>query len=402
MKKKVVLAYSGGLDTCYCVKYLSNELGMDVYSVFANTGSFSDEECQEIYDKAKILGVKNHITVDISGEFYNKCIRYLVYGNILRNNNYPLSVSSERGFQAMAIAKYAKESGAEYIAHGSTGAGNDQIRFDMIFQILCPDLEIITPVRDKRLSRSEEIDYLKSKGINLDWKETEYSINKGLWGTSIGGNETLTSIDNLQERAYPAKLTENNMCSLSLNFYRGELSGINDKKIPDTVEAIRILQKTASKYAIGRGMHVGDTIIGIKGRVAFEAAAPLLIINAHQTLEKHILSKWQIYWKEQISNWYGMLLHEGQYLDPVMRDIEMFLDNSQQKVSGKVKILLKPYHFEICGIVSDYDLMNSEFATYGEINNSWNSDDVKGFTKIFANPLRIYHHVNNKTDQYKL
>ncbi len=396
MRNKVVLAFSGGLDTCYCAKYLSCEAGMDVYSVFVNTGSFSEKECNDISEKAKLLGVSNHITIDISKQYYEKCIRYLIYGNILRNNNYPLSVSSERVFQAMAIAEYAKKIDAKYFAHGSTGAGNDQVRFDMIFQIICPELNIITPVRDKGLSRTKEIDYLKSEGILLDWKEAEYSINKGLWGTSIGGNETLSSNQRLPDGAYPSQLTERGHSYINLTFQGGELYAINDQNFLDPIEAIKTIEKTACKYAIGRGMHVGDTIIGIKGRVAFEAAAPILIINAHQTLEKHLLSKWQIYWKGQISNWYGMLLHEGQYFDPVMRDIEKFLDNSQQQVSGKVKILLRPYNFEICGIESEYDLMSSEFARYGEDNKSWSGDDVKGFTKIFANNLRIFHHVNNK------
>jgi len=401
MKSKVVLAFSGGLDTSYCVKYLSEEKKMDVYSVFINTGGFSLKECDAIRDMAYLLGVKEHKTIDISSLFYEKCIRYLIFGNVLKNHTYPLSVSSERVFQALSVIEQAKKISAEYIAHGSTGAGNDQIRFDMIFNVIAPDIKIIAPVRDKKLSRQDEIKYLISKGIELNWKESEYSINKGLWGSSIGGKETLGSDKNLPEYSYPTQLSETGECMISVKFHGGEPIQVNDKKFTDQIKAIKYIEKIAGKYAIGRGMHIGDTIIGIKGRVAFEAAAPMIIIKSHQSLEKHTLGKWQIYWKDQIANWYGMMLHEGQYMDPVMRDMEKFLENSQNKVSGKVLIKLRPYNFEICGIESENDLMNSEYASYGEMNHKWNAEDIKGFTKIMANQMSIIYQTEKKNNYGK-
>lgn len=401
MKTKVVLAFSGGLDTSYCVKYLSEEKNMDVYSVFINTGGFSPKECAAIRDMAYLLGVKEHKTIDISKVFYKQCIRYLIYGNVLKNHTYPLSVSSERVFQALSVIKQAKKISAEYIAHGSTGAGNDQIRFDMIFNVISPDIKIIAPVREKRLSRQDEISYLISKGIELNWRESEYSINKGIWGSSIGGKETLGSVKSLPEYSYPTQLSETGDCMMKIKFESGEPIEVNDKKFADQIKAIKFIEKIAGKYAVGRGMHVGDTIIGIKGRVAFEAAAPLIIIKSHQSLEKHVLGKWQIYWKDQIANWYGMMLHEGQYMDPVMRDMEKFLESSQNKVSGIVFIKLRPYHFEISGIESDNDLMDPEYATYGEMNHRWNAEDIKGFTKIMANQMSIMYQSNKKNKEKK-
>lgn len=393
MKEKVVLAYSGGLDTSYCVKYLANELNLEVYAALANTGGFSNEEINHIETRAYKLGVKEYKTLDIVNEYYDKCIKYMIYGNILKNNTYPLSVSSERAFQAIAIVEYAKSIGAKYIAHGSTGAGNDQIRFDLIFDVLAPDIEIITPTRDMKLSREYEINYLKECGVEEDWTKSEYSINQGIWGTSIGGKETLTSDKALPESSYPSQLEKDNEETLEIQFNKGMVIGVNGEQAAE-VELIKKIESIASKYAIGRDIHVGDTIIGIKGRVGFEAAAPLLIIKAHHTLEKHTLTKWQMYWKEQLANWYGMLLHEAQYLEPVMRDIETFLESSQKNVTGKVYIKLKPYHFSVEGIESENDLMKSSFGEYGEVNKAWSADDVKGFTKIIGNSLKIYNSVN--------
>ncbi|TAJ13240.1 argininosuccinate synthase [Marinilabiliaceae bacterium JC017] len=396
MNNKVVLAYSGGLDTSFCVKYLALEKGLEVHSAIANTGGFSETELTDIENKARQLGVASHTTLDVTNEYYQKCIRYMIFGNVLKNNTYPLSVSSERIFQAMSIVEYARSIGAKYIAHGSTGAGNDQIRFDLTFQIMAPEIEILTPIRDLTLSREAEIDYLKKLGVERDWKKMEYSINKGLWGTSIGGKETLTSNQTLPEEAYPSQLQRNDSETMTLNFEKGELVAVNDTVFDNPVDAIREVEKRGAEFAVGRDMHLGDTIIGIKGRVGFEAAAPLIIIKAHQTLEKHNLTKWQMYWKEQLANWYGMLLHEAQYLEPVMRDIEAFLDNSQGNVTGKVIVKLHPYRFEIVGIESAHDLMNSGFGDYGEVNKAWSGDDVKGFTKLLANPLKIYSNVNKK------
>ncbi|MGQ8338358.1 argininosuccinate synthase [Sunxiuqinia sp. A32] len=396
MKEKVVLAYSGGLDTSFCAKYLSVEKGLEVYTAIANTGGFSKEELQTIEDKAYELGSSKHVALDVTDTYYEKCIRYMVYGNVLRNNTYPISVSSERVFQAIAIIEYAKKIGAKYVAHGSTGAGNDQVRFDLTFEVLAPDIKILTPTRDLQLTREAEIDYLKKHGVEADWSKMAYSINKGLWGTSIGGKETLTSEQTLPEDAYPSPLTEKEEREITLDFVKGELNGVDGKKYYNTVDAIRALEKLASAYAIGRDMHIGDTIIGIKGRVGFEAAAPILTIKAHQMLEKHTLTKWQMYWKEQLSNWYGMFLHEALYLDPVMRDIEKFLENTQETVTGKVIVKLKPYHFVLVGIESEYDLMKSDFGEYGEMNKAWTSEDVKGFTKILGTSLKIYNSVNKK------
>nr|WP_319998862.1 argininosuccinate synthase domain-containing protein [uncultured Draconibacterium sp.] len=394
MSKKLVLAFSGGLDTSFCVKYLKEEKGYDVYTAIANTGGFNDEELKAIEERALALGAVEHITLDVTNEYYEKCIRYMVFGNVLRNNTYPISVSSERAFQAIAIIEYAKEIGAKYIAHGSTGAGNDQIRFDLTFQVLAPEIEIITPTRDMLLTRQYEIDYLKKYGFEADFTKMEYSINQGLWGTSVGGKETLTTNKNLPEEAYPSQLEATETKTIELGFEKGELVSLDGEFYENGSDVIRALEDVASKYAIGRDTHVGDTIIGIKGRVGFEAAAPLITIKAHHLLEKHTLTKWQSYWKEQLGNWYGMFLHEAMYQEPVMRNIEDFLESTQENVTGKVIVKLRPYNFELVGIESEHDLMNSGFGEYGETVEEWTADDVKGFTKILSNSLKIYNKVN--------
>ena len=394
MNNKVVLAYSGGLDTSFCVKYLTNEKGMEVHSVLVNTGGFTAAELKAVEEKAYDLGVASHLTIDEVQNYYDKAIKYLIFGNVLKNNTYPLSVSAERTFQAIATAEYAKKIGAAALAHGSTGAGNDQVRFDMVFQSIAPEMKIITPIRDNQLSRQAEIDYLQSHGVDMSWEKAKYSINKGLWGTSVGGEETLSSDQPLPEEAYPTQLQQMNNEKVKLTFEKGELVGINDEVYPPA-KAIEKLNEIAAPFAIGRDIHVGDTIIGIKGRVGFEAAASLIIIKAHHTLEKHVLTKWQQYWKEQLANWYGMMLHEAQFLDPVMRNIEGFLEDSQEKVSGSVTVTLAPYRFAVDGIQSPHDLMNSGFGDYGEINKGWSGEDVKGFTKILGNQVKIYNSVNN-------
>ncbi|NDV94007.1 argininosuccinate synthase [Dysgonomonas sp. 521] len=396
MKKKVVLAFSGGLDTSFCAKYLSADLGYEVYTAIANTGGFSPDELKIIEEKAYKLGAAKHVSLDITQEYYEKSIKYMIYGNVLRNGTYPISVSSERIFQAIAIINYAKEIGADAVAHGSTGAGNDQVRFDLTFDVLAPGIEIITPTRDMLLTREYEINYLKEHGYEADFTKMEYSINKGLWGTSIGGKETLKSDQTLPEEAYPSQLEKQGSETLTIDFAEGEIAAVNGEKYTDKVKAIQKIEEIASAYAIGRDMHIGDTIIGIKGRVGFEAAAPLVIINAHKMLEKHTLTKWQQYWKDQVGNWYGMFLHEAQYLEPVMRDIEAMLDSSQRNVTGRVIIELKPYHYTLVGVESDFDLMKADFGEYGEMNKAWTSDDAKGFTKIYAMTNKIYHSVQKK------
>ena len=394
MAKKVVLGFSGGLDTSYCVKYLGEDKGYEVHSIIVNTGGFNAEELAEIEKHAYTLGVKSHTTVNAVKTYYDRIIRYLVYGNVLKNNTYPLSVSAERLSQALHIAEHAQKLGADAVAHGSTGAGNDQVRFDMIFDIMIPGVEIITPIRDLQLSREEEIAYLKAKGVEMNFEKALYSINKGLWGTSVGGRETLSSKGLLPESAWPTQVTKNGEEELVLEFNKGELTGVNEKTFDHPSEAIQYLQQLAGPYGIGRDIHVGDTIIGIKGRVGFEAAAPMVILKAHHALEKHVLTKWQLQWKDTLSQFYGNWLHEGQILDPVMRDIESFLEHSQQNVTGKVFVQLLPYRFQVIGIESEFDLMSSKFGKYGEMNTGFTGQDVRGFSRIFGNQTGIWKAVN--------
>jgi argininosuccinate synthase len=396
MKKKVVLAFSGGLDTSFAVKYLSEDCGYEVYTAIANTGGFSQEELKSIEERALALGAREHATLDITEDYYERSIKYMIFGNVLRNGTYPISVSSERIFQAIAIIDYAKKVGADCVAHGSTSAGNDQIRFDLTFQILAPEIEIITPTRDMNLTREYEIEYLKKHGYVADFKKLEYSINKGLWGTSIGGKETLHSNETLPEEAYPTQMTATEPSRISIDFENGEIAAINGQRFDSKVKAIQHLEQVVAPYALGRDMHIGDTIIGIKGRVGFEAGAPLLIIAAHKMLEKHTLTKWQQYWKDQLGTWYGMFLHEAQYLEPVMRDIEAYLTESQRNVTGRVLVDLKPYHYVLVGVESDFDLMKTSFGEYGEVSRAWTADDVKGFTKILGNQMKIYHNVQQR------
>jgi len=394
MNNKVVLAYSGGLDTTYCAIYLQKIKGLEIHALTVNTGGFSDKEIEQIAARAKSLGVASFECVDVTKEYYDSCIKYLIFGNVLKNATYPLSVSAERMVQAIAVAEHVKKTGAYYVAHGSTGAGNDQVRFDMVFQSMLPGVEIITPIRDLRLSREEEIAFLKDNGVEMNAEKAKYSINKGLWGTSVGGKETLTSKEYLPEEAWPTQVTEKGVRNLELEFVKGQLVAVDGKKFSHPVQAIQYLQAIAQPYGVGRDIHVGDTIIGIKGRVGFEAAAPVIIIKAHHLLEKHTLTKWQLYWKDQLSTWYGNWLHEGQMLDPTMRNIEKFLEDTQATVTGKAFVTLQPYRFTVTGVESAHDLMSSKFGSYGEMNKGWSGDDVKGFAKIFGNQTAIYHKVN--------
>jgi argininosuccinate synthase len=396
MMKKVLLAYSGGLDTTYCALYLSKIKNLEVHAVTVNTGGFDEAEIRQIEARAHKLGIASYKAIDVTEEYYDDCVKFLIFGNMLKNGTYPLSVSAERLVQAITIAKVAKAINADCIAHGSTGAGNDQVRFDGVFQTMCPEMEIITPIRDLRLSRESEIEFLKEHGVEMNFEKAKYSINKGLWGTSVGGKETLTSNQYLPEEAWPTPLTSTEPQTIELEFIKGEPVVLNGEKFDHPTFLIQKLQQLAQPYGIGRDIHVGDTIIGIKGRVGFEAAAPLIIIKAHHLLEKHTLTKWQIYWKDQLSGFYGNWLHEGQLLDPVMRQMEKFLIDAQQTVNGKVSILLEPKHFTLLGIESPNDLMSNAFGSYGEMNKGWSGDDVKGFTKIFGNQVSIFHQVNKE------
>ncbi|MEQ1797130.1 MAG: argininosuccinate synthase domain-containing protein [Lacibacter sp.] len=397
--KKIVLGFSGGLDTTYCAKYLSDEMGYEIHSVIVNTGGFSDEELKKIEAHAYKLGVKTHTAVDAVKGYYERIIKYLVFGNCLKNNTYPLSVSAERLSQALHIAEHAKKLNADAVAHGSTGAGNDQVRFDMIFHIMIPGVEIITPIRDMKLSREDEITYLKSKGVEMNFEKAAYSINKGLWGTSIGGKETLNSKGMLPEEAWPTQVTKTGSEEVKLHFEKGELKGVNDQQFSHPVEAINYLQSLAGPYGIARDIHVGDTIIGIKGRVGFEAAAPMVILKAHHALEKNVLTKWQLQWKDTLAQFYGNWMHEGQILDPVMRDIEAYFESSQRNVTGDVFVQLMPYRFQVIGIESKYDLMSAKFGKYGEMNTGFTGDDVRGFSKIFGNQTSIWTSVQAENEK---
>lgn len=393
MKEPILLAFSGGLDTTFCAIYLAKEKNYEVHSAIVNTGGFSNDELNKIAAHAESLGVTSHQTIDVTEDYYNRCIKYLLYSNALRNRNYPLSVSSERSFQALALVEHAREKGYTRIAHGSTAAGNDQVRFDLTINVLSPEIEVITPIRDLSISREDEIKYLENAGIKMKIKDVAYSINKGLWGTSIGGKETLSSSSELPDEAYPSGVPIEGTEVIEIGFKHGEPVSLNGNNL-NPVELILQLEKLGNEYAVGRDVHVGDTIIGIKGRVGFEAAAPKILIDAHLALEKHVLTRWQLHWKEQVGNWYGMFVHEAQFLEPVMRDLESFLSSSQQNVTGRVKVRMRPYSSKVTGVESDYDLMNPEFAAYGEENRGWSAEDVDGFTRLYSMQQKIWHKVN--------
>jgi argininosuccinate synthase len=392
-KERVLLALSGGLDTSFCAIYLAKEKNMEVHSAIVNTGGFDEEELEQIKAHAEKLGIVSHQVLDITADYYNRCLRYMIFGNVLRNRSYPLSVSSERTFQAIALVDHAKKYGYTHIAHGSTAAGNDQVRFDLVIQVLAPEIKIITPIRELSISRENEIAYLKKEGVPMNWEKVEYSINQGIWGTSVGGKETLSSSEELPEKAFPNQVEKEGSEIVTIGFEEGEPVSLNGKQYEPLV-VIRELEKLAAPWGIGRDVHVGDTIIGIKGRVGFQAAAARILIDAHLALEKHVLTRWQLHWKEQIGQWYGMFVHEAQYLEPVMRDLEKFMESTQKTVTGEVSLRLRPYSSSVAGVKSPHDLMSSSFASYGEMNRAWTAEEVDGYTRILGNQQRIWYAVN--------
>lgn len=393
----LVLAFSGGLDTSYCARRFSRERDAELHTVVVDTGGFTDTELARIEERAYALGATRHVAIDAQREFYDRCVRYLIYGNVLRNHTYPLSVSAERLFQAVRIAEYARSVGARFVAHGSTGAGNDQVRFDMVFRVLSPDAEILTPIRDEKLSRRETTTYLQEQGVEIAWEKSRYSINKGLWGTSVGGAETLTSHLTLPEEAWPTPVTATAPRAIMLRFEKGELRGVDGETL-DPVDAIKRVEEIAAPFGVGRDVHVGDTIVGIKGRVGFQASGPMVIIRAHQLLEKHTLTKWQLHWKDQLGGWYGGFTHEALFQEPVMRDIETFLESTQARVTGEVEVMLHPHRFELIGIRSPYDMLQSGFGTYGEENGAWSGDDVRGYTAVLSVPILLHASVGEEAD----
>lgn len=388
MAKKVVLAFSGGLDTAYCVVYLRSQ-GYDVVTATIDTGGFDAAELARIEALAAKLGAVEHRTVDARAELFDDYLRYLVYGNVLRGSVYPLSVSAERVCQAVGIVRLARAVGAQALAHGSTGAGNDQVRFDVAFGVLAPELEIITPIRDQGIARDDEIAYLAEHGIELPARSAQYSINQGMWGTSVGGRETLTSWDALPQAAYPGGESESlPPRALAMRFERGVPVALDGKSV-DPVALIAELARLAAPYGIGRGVHLGDTILGIKGRVGFEAAAAGLLIGAHRELEKLVLSGAQQQWKDTLATVYGNLLHEARFFDPLARDLEAFLASSQQCVTGEVRLTLYPRGFSVDGVRSPYSLMDSAVARYGETNALWNGAEARAFAKLYGVPQRL-------------
>lgn len=388
--QKIVLAYSGGLDTTYCLSRFVKE-GYEVHAVIVNTGGFSKSEVKSILEKAKTAGATESLAIDACISYYEESVKYLLAGNVLKNHSYPLSVSSERAFQATAIAHYANKIEADFIAHGSTGAGNDQFRFDMVFSSLCPNSEILTPIRDHALSRNEEIDYLKNQGLDLSWEHSEYSVNQGLWGSSVGGKETLTSNNPLPEKAWPIPLDRSlSPQTISIEFEGGQPSRLNQQSFSHPTLLIKYLTSIAAPYGVGRDIHVGDTIIGIKGRVGFQAPAAKILIEAHRTLEKHVLTKHQIKQKDQISANLGELIHEGQFMDPTLDDIKAYLDSTQKRVTGTVTVEVYIRGFDILGIESPFDLMDQSLAKYGETNDGWTGIEARHYGKLLATPAKIY------------
>jgi len=390
----IVLAFSGGLDTSFCVPYLRETFDEPIITVTVNTGAITDADAERLHGRSKELGAAEHHLIDGRDQLFADHLRYLIMGNVLRGGVYPLCVGSERVVQARKIVSVARKLGARAIAHGSTGAGNDQVRFDVALQLLADDLEIITPIRDNHLTRHHTTVFLKERGFSVPGSTTRYSINAGLWGTTVGGAETLGTRHPLPEEAYPGTTAVNanteSHRDVKVTFKKGIPVALDDAEMA-AVPLIESLNDIGLRFGAGRDIHVGDTILGVKGRVAFEAPAPLILVTAHRELEKVVLTKWQRYQKDHLADFYGMLLHEGQHFDPVMRDIEVFLLSSQEVVSGEVFVRLAHGSVTVQGCESPYSMFNTGVATYGEESAYWSGRDARGFCRITGMQAFLAH-----------
>lgn len=401
-KKKVILAFSGGLDTSFCVLYLK-EQGYEVISLTVGTGSMTEKEKKVIANRAKELGVKEHIFVDAKDSFYKNIITYVIKGNLLRGGVYPLCAGPERMVIAEVAVRVAQKEKALYVAHGSTGAGNDQIRFELGIKSLDPSLQIIAPIRDLQITRAEEIAFLQNKKIKVSTISKSYSINKGLLGTTIGGKETKNSWNPLPEEIYPDTIplakTPNKSETIIISFKQGIPVAINNKKM-NGITIMEYLSKVGGKHGVGKNIHLGNTILGIKGRVGFTAPAIMILIKSHKELEKLVQTKWQSFWKDTLSEIYGGFLHEALYYDPIMRDIKALLDSSQKYVEGDVKVKLFKGNIIIEGCKSPYSMMNPKVAIYGEENMMWTGAEALGFAKIYGMQSilanKVVHNNGNK------
>ncbi len=383
----IVLAFSGGLDTSFCVPSLRETYGEPVYTVTVNTGGIDEDEAVAIERRSKDLGAEKHVLIDARRDLFDEHLSYLVKGNVLRGGVYPLCVGPERVTQARKAIDAARDTGARAVAHGSTGAGNDQVRFDVALRLLAADLEIITPIRSLGLSRQDTTSYLRDRGYDVPEKTTTYSINRGLWGTTIGGRETLSTTNPLPEDAYPDTVSPadapDDPLVIEIAFEKGIPTALDGESM-SPVSIVETLNSRGGAHGVGRGIHVGDTIMGIKGRVGFEAPAPVILIDAHRELEKIVLTRWQRFQKDHLADFYGQLLHEGQHFDPVMRDIEAFLDSSQESVTGSVRVRLFKGNVQVLGCDSPYSMFDAGVATYGETNELWDGRDAQGFAQIYG------------------
>lgn len=391
-RERVVLAFSGGLDTSYCIPYLQEKKGLDVISVTVDTGGFSPGELDAIEKRARSLGVVAHQTVDARARVFDRYASYLIKGNILRGDVYPLSVAAERVAQAEAVAEVVLREKAAAVAHGSTGAGNDQVRFDIAFGVLLPGVPVIAPIRDERLSRDEEYRFLEARGVRIDRKAREYSINTGLWGATIGGGETHDPWKEIPDSVYDQAVASERVAGsahVSIGFQEGIPVSLDGRELAG-VDLIRELSVLCRKHRVGLGVHIGDTVLGIKGRIAFEAGAALVAIHAHRELEKIVLTAWQRFWKDHVADFYGKMFHEGHAFEPVLRDIEAMLDSSQERVTGEAHVRLDQGHFVVVGVRSPYTMFSAASGVYGEMPELWTGADVSGYSAISSIPSRLY------------